>query len=178
MGYRVMTCPNKQDTVTNGNGKGGTRRRLASTGLKILKWEARLYCAGFFVSWFGLYAPTRPGIIANKSSCTVIVATGGLPRQSTIVFVKLLFVALILTFLLALLAHGDAIRNAGGFLDRRSESHVDTVADSNHSVILGILSVLQKFNCGVQHVREGRFRGFLFMTKFPSIGVWFRCRLV
>src|SRR5450759_2036216 len=78
-----------------------------------------------------------------------------------VLFVGLVFVIPVLIFL-ALLAHGDAMSYARGFLDRRSESHVDAVADRNHAVILGILSVLQQFNCGVQHVCEGRFRGFLF----------------
>ena len=63
--------------------------------------------------------------------------------ELTIIFVGLVFVVPILIFVLA---HFDAMNFAGGFLDRRSESHVDAVADSNHAVILVILGVLQQFN--------------------------------
>ena len=49
-----------------------------------------------------------------------------------VLFVELVFVILIL--LLAHLAHSDTIRNAGGFFDRRTESHVDAVADGKRQI--------------------------------------------
>jgi hypothetical protein len=87
-----------------------------------------------------------------------------LPSLSTVVFVGLVFVFLILFIVqVALIAHGDAVKDAGGFLDRRAKSHVDTAVQHDHAGLhlkIGVESLRELKSPGIS-VKHLIFQGLL-----------------